>query len=197
MWLVSWHWKHLSLSLDMVLTNDGDSKVDVICWAAWSFSTSHMVSARLCDPFLYTLVARVCAFFRPLRNILIVAASLSNLHLLASHLNWWTYAARDFLSDCWMSMKWPIDVWMSAFDIFKWNNSLISSQVFCEVKASDINVLTNPLDLTFANLVLLLPVNSEAVSISLSNPLIVRNPVHLIWEYLATRNFLRMFSFEH
>ena len=38
--------------------------------------------------FLYTLVARVCAFFRPLRNILIVAASLSNLHLLASHLNW-------------------------------------------------------------------------------------------------------------
>ena len=37
--------------------------------------------------FLYTLVARVCAFFRPLRNILMVAASLRNLHLLASHLN--------------------------------------------------------------------------------------------------------------
>ena len=72
----------------MVLTNDGGSKVDVICWAACSFSTSFMVSARLCGPFLHTLVARVCAFFRPLRNILIVAASLLNLHLLASHLNW-------------------------------------------------------------------------------------------------------------
>ena len=50
----------------MVLTNDGGSKVDVICWAACSFSTSFMVSARLCGPFLYTLVARVCAFLDPL-----------------------------------------------------------------------------------------------------------------------------------
>ena len=38
--------------------------------------------------FHITLVARVCAFLRPLRNILIVAASLLNLHLLASCLNW-------------------------------------------------------------------------------------------------------------
>ena len=51
------------------------------------FSASFMVSARLCGPFLYTLVARVCAFFTPFRNILIVVVSLSNLHLLASHLN--------------------------------------------------------------------------------------------------------------
>ena len=43
--------------------------------------------SRLCGPFSYTLVARVCAFFRPFRKILIVAASLLNLHLLASHLN--------------------------------------------------------------------------------------------------------------
>ena len=67
-----------------------------------------------------------------------------------------------------MSIKWLIDVWMSAFEIFKWRESLISSQVFCEVKASDINVLTNPLDFACANLVLLSPVNSEAVSISVS-----------------------------
>ena len=72
----------------MVLTDEGGSKVDVICSAARSFSTSFMVSARLCGPFSYTLVARVCAFFTPLRNILIVAASLLNLHLLASHLKW-------------------------------------------------------------------------------------------------------------
>ena len=57
---------------------------------------------------------------------------------------------------------------MSAFDNFKWRESLISFQVFCEVKASDINVLTSPLDFACANLVLLSPVNSEAVSISVS-----------------------------
>ena len=59
-----------------------------------------------------------------------------------------------------MFIKWLIDVWMSAFEIFKWRESLISSQVFCEVKASEINVLTNPLDFAYANLVLLSPVNS-------------------------------------
>ena len=31
---VSWHWKHLSSSLDMVLTDDGGNKVDVSCWPA-------------------------------------------------------------------------------------------------------------------------------------------------------------------
>ena len=57
---------------------------------------------------------------------------------------------------------------MSAFEIFKWRHFLISSQDFCAVKASDINVLTNPFDFACANLVLLLPVNSEAVSMSVS-----------------------------
>ena len=106
--------------------------------------------------------------FRSLRNILIVAVSLLNLYLLASHLNQWKYAAKDSLSDCWMSIKWLIDVWMSAFETFKWRESLIFPQVFCEVKASDINVLTIPLDFSCANLVLLSLVNSEAVSISVS-----------------------------
>ena len=44
----------------------------------------------------------------------------------------------------------------------------MSSQVLFKVKASDINVLTGPLDLACANLVLLSPVNSEAVSMSVS-----------------------------
>ena len=57
---------------------------------------------------------------------------------------------------------------MSAFDIFKWRESLISSQVFCKVKASDNKVLTSPFDFACANLVLLSPVNSQAVSISVS-----------------------------
>ena len=57
---------------------------------------------------------------------------------------------------------------MSAFEIFKWRESLISSHVFCAVKASDISDLTNPLDFACANLVLLSSVNSEAVSMSVS-----------------------------
>ena len=57
---------------------------------------------------------------------------------------------------------------MSELHIFKWRESLISSQVCCEVKASNINVLTSPLDLACANLVLLSPVNSEAVSMSVN-----------------------------
>ena len=44
----------------------------------------------------------------------------------------------------------------------------MSSQALFKVKASDINVLTSPLDLARANLVLLSPDNSEAVSMSLS-----------------------------
>ena len=55
-----------------------------------------------------------------------------------------------------------------AFDIFKHRESLISSQVFCKVKASIINVITSRFDIACANLVLLSPVNSEAVSISVS-----------------------------
>ena len=57
---------------------------------------------------------------------------------------------------------------MSALDIFKQRESLISSQVYCEVKASDINILTSPFDFDCGNLVLLSPINSEAVSISVS-----------------------------
>ena len=52
--------------------------------------------------------------------------------------------------------------------IFLCVESLISSQVFCKVKASIINVFTSPFDFACANLVLLSPVKSEAVSISVS-----------------------------
>ena len=54
------------------------------------------------------------------------------------------------------------------FDIFRQRESLISSQLFCAVNALEIKVLTNPFDFTCANLVLLLPVSSEAVSISVN-----------------------------
>ena len=48
----SWHWKHLSSSLDMTFTEDEGGRVAVNCCAAWSFSTSLMASAKLCGPFL-------------------------------------------------------------------------------------------------------------------------------------------------
>ena len=57
---------------------------------------------------------------------------------------------------------------MSELQIFKWRESLISSQVLCKVKVSYINVLTSPLDLACAGLVLLSPINYEAVSMSVS-----------------------------
>ena len=52
--------------------------------------------------------------------------------------------------------------------IFRWRESLMSSQVLFKVKASDINVLTSPLAFACANLVLLSPVHSEVVSMSVS-----------------------------
>ena len=57
---------------------------------------------------------------------------------------------------------------MSELQIFIWRESLMSSEVLFKVKASDINVLTSPLDFACANLVLLSPINSEAVSMSVS-----------------------------
>ena len=110
----------------------------------------------------------VCAFFNPFRKIHKVAASLLNLHLLASHLNLWTYVANDSLSVCWMSMNQLIEVWISTFYIFRWRESLISSQLLCAVNALEIKVLTNTLDFACANLVLFLFVNSEAFSISVN-----------------------------
>ena len=73
--------------------------------------------------------------------------------------------AKDSFSFCWISIKRLKDVCMSELQIFRQRESLISSQVLFEVNASDVNVLMRPFDFACANLVLLLPVKSEAVSI--------------------------------
>ena len=70
-----------------MLTDEVGRSVEVICCAAWSFSTSFIASVKVWGPFLQTLVAMECAFLKPFRKILMVAASLLNLHLLAFHLN--------------------------------------------------------------------------------------------------------------
>ena len=57
---------------------------------------------------------------------------------------------------------------MSALDILRCKESLISSQLFCAINTLVIRVLTNPLDFACANLVLPSPVNSAAVSISIN-----------------------------
>ena len=54
----------------MVLTDEVGKRVEVICCAAWSFLTSFMASAKVWGPFLYTLVAIVCAFLNPIRKFL-------------------------------------------------------------------------------------------------------------------------------
>ena len=72
----------------------------------------------LCGPVSYTLVARVCAFFRPLRNILIVVVHYEFTSVSLSF-KWCTYAAKYSLSDCWMSLKQLIDVWMSVFQFLR------------------------------------------------------------------------------
>ena len=46
----------------------------------------------------------------------------------------------------------------------------MSSQVLFEVKASDINVLMIPVDFACANLVLLFPIKSQVVSMSVNQP---------------------------
>ena len=100
-------------------------------------------------------------------NIQIVAALLLKLHLLASLLKQCIYAAKDSFSFCWISIKWLTDVWMSELQIFKYRASFISSQAL-NLVASDISVCISPFDLACANLVLLLPFKSEAVSISMN-----------------------------
>ena len=57
---------------------------------------------------------------------------------------------------------------MSKLQIFKWRESLISSQVLFELSAYDISVHISPFDFACASLVLLLPVKSEAILISMS-----------------------------
>ena len=59
-------------------------------------------------------------------------------------------------------------MWISELQIFRQRQSLISSQFLFEVKVSDINVLLSPFDFACANLVLLSPVKSEVVSISVN-----------------------------
>ena len=57
---------------------------------------------------------------------------------------------------------------MSELQILRWRESLMSSQVLFKVKASDIYVLISPFDFACANLALLSPFNSEAVSMSVN-----------------------------
>ena len=67
-----------------------------------------------------------------------------------------------------MSIKQLTDVCMSELQIFRWRESLISSQVLLEVKASDINVLMSPFGFACVNLVLLSPVKSEVALMSIN-----------------------------
>ena len=70
-----------------MLTVDGGMMVAVSCCTALSFSTSDIASLNICGPFSYMWVAKLCAFFKPLMNIHIVATSFVKLYLLVAVLN--------------------------------------------------------------------------------------------------------------
>ena len=95
-WPNSWHWKQQSSSWDMTFTVEDGVNVAVSCCVAWSFSTSDIASVRVCGPFSCICTAKVWAFLSSLTKILMVAVLFVKLHLLASLLKWWMYAARDF-----------------------------------------------------------------------------------------------------
>ena len=159
----SWHWKHWSSSFHIMLTIDGGVMVAVSCCTALSFSTSDITLLSICDPFLYMWMARLWAFFRPLRNILNVVASFVKLHHLTSVLNQSTYAARNSFSHCWISMNHEVYMWISALQSFSLNRSFSSSQDLFEVMASVTSVHSKPLDFTLASLALCSLVRSASI----------------------------------
>ena len=75
---------NLSL-LDIILTVEGVS-LAVSCYAALSFSTNLMTSAKVWRFFLYILDAIVGVSLRPLTKIQIVTVSLSKAHHFAAAL---------------------------------------------------------------------------------------------------------------
>ena len=84
----SWHWKHWSFPLYIMLTVEDGRMVAVSCCAALSFSV--MASFSVCGSFSYILAARLCVFLSPFMKILIMAVSFVKLQHFASVLNWWT-----------------------------------------------------------------------------------------------------------
>ena len=86
---------------------------------------------------------------------------------------------------------------MSELWIFKWRESLISSQDLCKVKASNINVLTSPRDLACTNLVLLSPGNSEAVSMSVSQSSNCEGSFPFNMDISCNNELLETFSSDH
>ena len=78
----------------------------VSCCTAFSFLTSDMAFAdHLWSLLIYTGGQAIGTLQTLNENILMVAASFVKLHLLASVLNQWMYAAGDSFSHCWISMN--------------------------------------------------------------------------------------------
>ena len=200
-WPCSWHWKHLSSSLDIMLTADGGVMVAVSWCTVLSFLTSDIASLSICGPFSHVQVARLWAFFNSLMNILIVAASFVKFHLLASVLNWCTYAAMDSFSHCWISMNHQVYVWISALQSFSLNRSFISSHDLFEVMASVNSVHVKPLDFALASLALLSLVmvcchqNVSEPVLQLGTVMFIKN--WYTWWWHETCWMLPLWSFEY
>ena len=73
----------------------------------------------------------------------------------------------------------------------------MSSQVLFKVKASDINILTSPFDFACANLVLLLPINSKVISMSVSQTSYCEESFPFNMDKYCCNEFQETFSCEH
>ena len=154
-----------------MLSVDGGVMVAVSYCMALNFLTSDIALLSICGPFLYMWMARLWAFFKPLINLQIVAASFMKLHLLAYVLNQCTYAVWDSFSCCCISMNCEVYMWISALQSFSHYRSLISSQDLFELMSSVTSVHAKPHDLALASLAVLSLVRSAAILMSVKqNP---------------------------
>ena len=151
-WPNSWHWKHLSSSLDITFTEDKGISVVVNCCAAWRFSTV-MASANFVVPshkFLLPKCMHSYAIFEyPNCGCIIIEFAPTSFFLKAVYINcqWFIF----LLLYVHKTTNRYVFIWIAILQFCRWRESLISSQVLFEVKASDINVLMSLFDFAHAN----------------------------------------------
>ena len=171
-----------------MLIVDGGVIVAVSFCPALNLSTLDIASLRVFSPFSYLEVAKLWVFFKPLMNIPIVATSLVKLHLLASVLNWYTYAARDYFPHCWIYMNHKVYVWISALQSFSLERSIISSCDLFEEIASVTSVHVKPHEFALASFALLSLVRSAAILMSMSQSSFLLGPCSLKQIYPALKS---------
>ena len=144
-------------------------------------------------------VARLWAFFKPLMNILIVAASFVKLHLLASGLELMYICCEGILFSLLDFHELQVYMWIWALQSFSHNRSFMSSQDLFKVMAPMTSVHIKPHDFTLASLALFSLVRSVAVSMSVSQSSKLVESCSLKTGISCSKEFVRLdcFCAEH